>query len=60
MSVAMPIFLYPENKKWIEEIESEDCSITYKAKKDAPKEIKDAVRRWNAMFRWAEENHIQL
>ena len=60
MSVIMPKFLEKENLKWIEEIENEDGSITYKAKEDAPKEIKKEVKEWNEMFKRAKDNHIQL
>ena len=47
----MPKFLEKENLKWIEEIENGDGSITYKAKEDAPKEIKKEVKR-------SKKNHI--
>ena len=60
MSVIMPKFLEKENLKWIEEIENEDGSITYKAKEKAPKEIKKEVKQWNEMFERAKKNHIQL
>lgn len=55
MSVIMPKFLEPENRKWVEEVPDKDGFITYKAKKDAPLEIKKSIKEWNNMFKRAEK-----
>lgn len=60
MSVIMPNFLKKENIKWIEEYRNEYGELYYKAKKDAPKEIKKEVKEWNEMFERARKNHICL
>ena len=60
MSVALPKFLEPENRKWVIEIENEDGTVTYKSKDDAPKEIKKSIKDWEDMFKRAKEAGIQL
>ena len=60
MSVIMPKFLEPKNKKWIIEIQREDGFIDYKAKEDAPESIKKEINDWNKMFEDAKKNNIQL
>ena len=60
MSVIMPKFLEPKNKKWIIEVKKEDGFIMYKAKADAPERIKKEVNEWNQMFVVAKKNKIQL
>ena len=60
MSVIMPNFLKKENLKWIEEYRDAEGELHYKSKKEAPREIKDEVRKWEQMFRNAKRNHIQL
>ncbi len=60
MSVIMPNFLKEENRKWIEEFRDKDGTLKYKAKSDAPKEIKKEVKEWNNMFERAKKEHIQL
>ncbi len=60
MSVVLPKFVEPENKKWVIEIENEDGTVTYKAKDDAPNVIKKSIRDWENMFKRAKEAGIQL
>ena len=55
----MPIFMKPENMKWIYEIQKEDGCITYRAKKDAPKEIKESVKTYKRSYYNHTRNEIK-
>ncbi len=48
--IDMPLFMKDDNMKWVDEItkfDKDGCyHTTYRAKKDAPEEIKESVRKY--------------
>ena len=52
--MIMPMFLLPENMKWVDEITKYDSNgnynTTYKAKRNAPEEIKKSIRDYKRAY----------